>query len=161
MAQRAGATVWHCRVQAALLLKRTPEYADTNLICPLMSSAVAAVEASARRSCYLSTAAWPSALAQGSGIAECRRLCCSSVLPEYADTNLICPLVSSAVAAVEASARRSVICPEQHGPARWRKGLALPSAGGFAAQAYARICRYQPDMSFCELSSRCCRSISP
>ena len=31
MAQRAGATVWHCRVQAALLLKRLPEYADTNL----------------------------------------------------------------------------------------------------------------------------------
>ena len=104
MAQRAGATVWHCRVQAALLLKRTPEYADTNLICLF---------------------------------------------------------VSSAVAAVEASARRSVICPEQHGPARWRNSLALPSAGGFAAQAYARICRYQPDMSAHELSSRCCRSISP
>ena len=84
MAQRAGARVWHCRVQAALLLKRTPEYADTNLICPL---------------------------------------------------------VSSAVAAVEASARRSVICPEQHGPARWRNGVALLSAGGFAAEAYARICR--------------------
>ena len=81
MAQRAGATVWHCRVQAALLLKRTPEYADNNLICPL---------------------------------------------------------VSSAIAAVEASARGSWICPLQHGPARWRNSLALPSAGGFAAQAYCQ-----------------------
>ena len=92
MAQHAGARVWHCRVQAALLLKRTPEYADTNLICPLVSSAVAAVEASARRSWILSRAA----LAQRAGatVWHCRVQAALLLkrTPEYADNNLKCAL---------------------------------------------------------------------